>query len=164
MVCKTYEIIETIPSVLKTNIPLIDVFSYSIYFISSFFYLLYKGIKDINYIKAFFSNKRKVSFEGAENKTASIFDLNGFKKEFKKDGIIKTEIIYYEKKEALVLLNDLIRKGYKIDLDKLSSSLIIKEKKEFYADNIEKKEEVLISTPFLAEKISKILFLDKLKF
>lgn len=163
---KTYEIIETIPSILKTKIPLVDIISYSAYFVSSPFYIIYKGIKDKNYFKAFFSNKKKLAFDGAENKTAIIVDLEGMKKEFKKIGILKTEIIYHENKDSVIMLKELLAKGYKINVKNLNPSFIIKEKTEYYnsEEEIDKKEEVLISTPFLAEKIANILHLSSIRF
>ena len=64
---------------------------------------------------------------GAENKTAIIVDLEGMKKEFKKTGILKTEIIYHENKDSVIMLKELLAKGYKINVKNLNPSFIIKE-------------------------------------
>lgn len=162
---KTYEIIELTPRILKTDIPLIDILTFTAYYIGAPFYIIWKNYKLKLPLFSFLSNKKHLSFDGAENKNSVNFDLEGNKKTFNPSGITKTDIIFHEGNDAILKLNELLIKGFKINNKKLSLNFIIKEKTETYNDIQNKNDEIVfMSSPELAEKIAKLFGINSNKF
>jgi hypothetical protein len=156
---KTFEIIELSPVVLKTNIPIIDIFTYSIYFLGTPIYFFFRTLKTKESFWNLFKSKDKLSFSGPEIKFSTLKNIDGEKVSFDSDEIIKTEIIFHKNKDAFKLFKILMDKGFNLNLNSISSNFIIKEKLEFYNSNTTKplKEEVLFSSPEFANKIASFL-------
>lgn len=156
---KTFEIIELSPVVLKTNIPIIDIFTYSIYFLGTPIYFFFRTLKTNESFWNLFKSKDKLSFSGSEVKFSTLKDISGNSFHFDSSEIVKTEIIFHKNKKAFKLFKELMDKGYNLNLNSISSNFIIKEKLEFYSLDSQKstKEEVLFSSPEFANKIASFL-------
>lgn len=156
---KIYEIIDTAPTAILTNIPIIDIFIYLSYYILLPIYVIKRFIKEKYFNPFFFIRKKEKTFLGKENNDfIQLKDLNlnpiklNNSPEF-------TNIIFHYRKEALSLANELNKKGFHFDLKKLSKNFIIKEKTEYYNEhsNIEQSTEVFFNQPSFLKKIEKIV-------
>ncbi len=147
----TYEIVEDIPKILKTGVPLMDIFTLGAYFITLPFYFLYQKFKN----KATFTWKpKKMEFDHKENPVLVNYDLLGKIDEDDNKSVIKTTINFLYKKEAKEKIKFLIKKGYNIPLIDLNS-FYIREKIEINSVEEDDVEIVRFSYPEYAFKLAK---------
>jgi len=145
-----YEIIETIPSILKSRIPLIYIIRLSLY-IPSLFLLYLKGL-----FKGDFSFKnilsKTESYLGKEENKYIEKDLDEIERE-----VLRTESFYFNENDSKEILKNLIKEGYEIDLDQLSFPFRLKTRVEFIKNATEDKIFIVKSYPKIAKTIKKII-------
>ena len=160
----TYQIVDNIPDIIRTEIPLIDLFSVGIYYLTAPFYLIYRAVKNKESIKAMFKRKKRETFKGREKSYALNFSLDNVEFNFSdKEKILRTTNTYFEKKEAIELLKELDSQGFKFDRKRLSKSFSIKRKVEIIEGEADTETRVLYSYPQYADKISKIFKIKEIK-
>jgi len=156
-----YEVIETYPSIIRHEIPLIHLLMSFIYHLSLPFISLYLIIK-----KGFGAFSNIELTDGAENnKLVSHFDLMTLESvSLSRGDVISTESFYFNKKDSKIKFKELSSKGYSLN-ENVSGNFIIKKRIEtiFSGDNIINDEEkVLISIPRIAISIHNVFSYLKL--
>lgn len=155
----SYEIIENVPSILITKYFIVNIVSVSAYFISALFVTFSNWYKT----KAFFSSNKKLEFRGEEIKTSVNIDFNenvAIKDDLK---VLRTEILFFNKKESLIKLKEALVKNPDIDISKIPMNFTLKEKIEFTNKETPQNYQIFKSVPVLALKINKILKLSYFK-
>lgn len=159
----TYQIIDTIPDVIRTTIPLVDIITVGVYFTTSSLQLGYDIIKDIKGSKKLFSKKTE-RMKGKDIELEKIIILSDVEKKLReREQVLETIKSHFVKKEAYELLEELSEQGYYFDKSRLSKSFSIVRKIEVVKNAKDLKTRVVYAYPEHANTIAKIFGTKKIK-
>lgn len=155
------EIIDYYPSILRSKIPLVHMFVFTLYYLISPFYILYNFIKNKKKFSEFFKKKKYEEFCGSENFTSTFVDFSGLELTLPTQKVIKTENLYFYNEEAKNIIKDLVASGEFTQYQQLSNNYIIKIKKVIIAseEEIKSSKVIMLSYPRLA-----VILKNKFKF
>jgi hypothetical protein len=149
-----YEIIDSNPKILKSEIPVIEFIKFLIYYISLPFAFIIYTVTGTLKIRQLIS-KKEITLGRENNKLAIHFKEN---KEFIfPDGqVIKTISTYYSRKESRQVLTSLLKMGFLINLNDFSENYSIKKREETVLSDSDPKTTVIITYPKIALTINNL--------
>lgn len=184
MECKKiykYLIIEAYPSIIKHNIPIVGIFLFIVYVLSMLVYFIYlffknlrRGFKNVMFFLGGFFKPKNVSIKSnsssfnvnisstsSENMEVSTFE------DLKKH-IVKTDIEYFKKEEAISVIKELIDKGVVEDKSTLPVNGFLLKKETIYLksnfNQFQEGEEFLLKgfnyPAMFTYKVYKAIFVD----
>ncbi len=152
------EIIDYYPSIIKSKIPLVQIFLFGLYYFLMPFYIIYKRLTKGKPITDYFKKKKCDFIQGAEKTDASFFDFEGIEISLPKERVLNTENRYFYDNDAKEIIKNLVASGEFKHINKLSDNFIVKIKNVtmLSSEEIPSTRTIILSYPKLAMILYKI--------